>query len=275
MTVKRVGGVLALVSVLALSCDRAGIVEPTVQEPPVPAQVLSSAHDETHSLPSSEGRKYTRPAWLDTDRDCQTTRSEVLIAESSGPVEFEDESHCKVVRGNWRCPYTGALFHDPRELDIDHVVPLKNAWESGASAWTDERWRRYANSLENPEDLVAVAASANRAKGARGPDQWLPSLAESRCTYVRAWTAIKARWELSAGANEASAIGRALRLCDAGQTPPLPQTIKAENQPPASPTPEEPLETCCKVCRKGKACGNTCIARDKTCTVGPGCACDG
>jgi hypothetical protein len=221
-------------------------------------------------------REFNRPNWTDADQDCQTTRVEVLAAEATGPVEFEDEHRCKVISGRWRCPYTGEWTEDPQELDVDHVVPLKNAWDSGASEWSNERWQQFANALEQGEHLAAVSAKANRAKGARGPDQWLPPLPESRCPYVRDWVAIKARWELGASEAEAVAVERSLAVCDEGQIPPLPQEPEAGIQIPIlEPTSGDVVETCCKVCHKGKACGDTCIARNKTCSVGPGCACDG
>ncbi|HLT40678.1 MAG TPA: HNH endonuclease family protein [Enhygromyxa sp.] len=254
-------------------------MEPAVKSSLAPPSTIPAEpkHDESPLPPSSTShREFYRPKWIDADQDCQSTRIEVLTAQATGDIEFEDERRCNVVRGRWRCPYTGEVFHDPHELDIDHLVPLKNAWDSGASAWTEERWRQFANELEQGEHLVAVSAKANRSKGARGPDEWLPPLAESRCAYMRDWAAIKARWELGASEAEAAAIESARALCEAGQIPRLPQDAKAEIQLPIpEPTPGDLVDTCCKVCRKGKACGNTCIARDKTCSVGPGCACDG
>jgi hypothetical protein len=210
---------------------------------------------------------FSRPNWLDEDDDCQTTRTEVLVLEAIGPIEFEDDRRCKVTAGSWRCPYTGEWISDPRLLDIDHLVPLKNAWDSGAGTWANGRWREYANDLGQPEHLVAVSASANRSKGARGPDQWLPPLAEYRCVYVRDWATIKSTWKLSASVAEQQAITEALELCERGQAPPLPQDAHAQ-------TPNISAE-CCKICRKGKACGDSCIASEKTCHVVPGCACDG
>lgn len=208
--------------------------------------------------------QFNRPHWSDEDGDCQNTRTEVLALEAIGPVEFEDDRRCNITTGSWRCPYTGELISDPKLLDIDHLVPLKNAWDSGAGAWADDHWRKYANDLSQPAHLVAVSASANRSKGARGPDRWLPPLGNHRCTYVQDWAAIKARWQLSASVTEQQAVTEALALCERGEIPSLPQD--AQSQSPAE---------CCKICRKGKACGDSCIAREKTCQVGPGCACDG
>lgn len=230
----------------------------------------------TATTPSSSVRSFRRPNWTDADHDCQSTRMEVLAAEATGPLAFEDDRRCKISRGTWRCPYTGELFDDPHELDIDHLVPLKNAWESGANSWTEDRWRSYANELEHPEHLVAVSASANRSKGDRGPDEWLPPLAEYRCTYVQEWVGIKLRWGLGASRAETEATERVLALCDTGQVPPLPQLREPDKPPVTAPDRHsKPSGACCKVCHKGKACGDTCIARDKTCNAAPGCACEG
>jgi hypothetical protein len=87
------------------------------------------------------------PHWIDEDRDCQNIRHEVLIAESLVPVQFMTESQCRVVSGKWIDPFTGQVFTDPSELDIDHVVPLKEAHESGAWQWDAEKRRRFANCL--------------------------------------------------------------------------------------------------------------------------------
>lgn len=267
---------------LAASChapstyeDLAPLVEPT---PTSPEDTPADSNPAAPAQPNSPSRGFKRPSWVDADGDCQSTRIEVLILENMGELVFEDERHCKVIRGTWRCPYTGQVFHDAKDLHIDHMVPLKNAWDSGASGWTDERWRQYANDLEHPEHLIAVAARANMSKGDRGPDEWLPPLAEYRCTYVRDWAAIKARWGLGATATEAEFIDRALALCDAGEVPPLPQKVSKGGRAPSNEHPTEsssPANHCCRVCRKGKACGNGCIPRYNSCSKEPGCACDG
>jgi hypothetical protein len=137
------------------------------------------------------------PHWRDSDRDCQNTRNEVLIAESLEPVVFADGRGCKVLRGLWKCPYTGHVFREPRGLDIDHLVPLKNAHASGGHRWTRKQRTAYANDLSDQDHLVAVAASANRAKSAQSPDLWLPRERRAWCWYARAWRRVKARWGLS------------------------------------------------------------------------------
>jgi hypothetical protein len=78
---------------------------------------------------------------------------------------------CKVTSGMWLDPYTGKTYSDPQDLDIDHVVPLANAWRSGASSWDDKQRERYAN---DPEVLLTAEDNANQAKGDKGPEAWKP-----------------------------------------------------------------------------------------------------
>ncbi len=153
------------------------------------------------------------PHWNDEDHDCQNTRNEVLIAESTVPVTFADARHCKVAKGSWRCPYTGRIFTDPHELDVDHLVPLANAHASGGDRWTRRRRQAYANDLRDPDQLVAVARGANRAKGAQSPDLWLPTEQSSWCWYARAWQKVKARWALVMTPREQAAIRDVLARC--------------------------------------------------------------
>jgi hypothetical protein len=143
--------------------------------------------------------------WIDEDGDCQDTRHEVLIEESLIAPTL-DTRGCRVVSGMWRDEYTGGIFRDPSELDIDHRVPLANAHRSGGWAWDAERKRAYANDLQDSTQLVAVSASANRSKSDRGPDAWRPPLRESWCHYATTWRAVKQRWSLVISAQEETAL---------------------------------------------------------------------
>ena len=143
--------------------------------------------------------------WVDEDGDCQDTRQEVLIDESLVPVSL-DFRGCRVVGGLWRDEYTGVLFMDPAELDIDHRVSLANAHRSGGWAWDQSRKQAYANDLLDHHHLVAVSASANRTKSDRGPEGWRPPLRDSWCGYATAWRTVKQRWMLSVTAAEETAL---------------------------------------------------------------------
>jgi hypothetical protein len=102
---------------------------------------------------------------------------------------------------------------EPRELDVDHFVPLAEAHRSGGRAWDRERRAAFANDLRDPRSLIAVTASANRSKGDKGPEEWLPPDASYRCRYAADWVAVKAEWELSMDERERVTVGRLLEEC--------------------------------------------------------------
>lgn len=183
---------ILLLVIFVLGCEPAGVqIVPDEAEQPEP------------SIPP-----YHREAfgdWVDADHDCQNTRQEVLIAESLEPVVF-DEHHCKVKSGRWICPYTGHVFTDPKQLDIDHLVPLAEAHRTGAWAWDRAKKEHFANNLDDQDALVAVSAAANRAKGDNTPAQWMPTNVAFRCRYLTAWTRIKSTWSLRIEPAEQEAI---------------------------------------------------------------------
>ncbi len=149
--------------------------------------------------------------WIDEDGDCQDTRQEVLIRQSENPPTL-DSRGCKVLTGKWTCPYTGHVFTDPRNLDIDHVVPLKEAYDSGAATWNKREKEMYFNHLGKGH-LLAVDRSANRSKGSRQPNEWLPPNKNYRCQYVRNWLKIKHQWELDFDCEESNELARLIGGC--------------------------------------------------------------
>lgn len=151
-------------------------------------------------------------SWRDDDGDCQNTRQEVLAAESLIPVVLSDDGY-NVRTGLWFDPYTGLTFTVPGDLDIDHLVPLKEAHQSGAHAWTNEKRRDYANDLDNPGLLIAVDDGTNQSKGDKDPAEWLPPSLAFRCAYVSAWIAVKRKWNLAMDSVEAAAIRDGFSEC--------------------------------------------------------------
>jgi hypothetical protein len=151
--------------------------------------------------------------WIDADGDCQDTRQEVLIAESLIPVQF-DAPGCDVISGRWLDPYTGQIFTDPADLEINHFVPLAEAHRSGASRWPTKLRKGFANDLSFPGSLIAVSASANRSKGDRDPAEWLPPNQAFQCDYVRAWVIAKGYWRLVMDDRERNTIYYVLADCD-------------------------------------------------------------
>jgi hypothetical protein len=118
-----------------------------------------------------------------------------------------------VVAGDWYSLYDGLTFTDPAELDIDHMVPLAEAWDSGASSWDAARRQAYANDLDHPQALRAVSAAANRSKGDLDPGQWKPTREAAWCEYANDWVTVKKAWDLSADQNEVDDLRVMLRTC--------------------------------------------------------------
>ena len=152
--------------------------------------------------------------WVDEDKDCQNTRHEVLIEESLAKVAFKTDRKCQVATGEWFDPYTGETVTDATRLDIDHMIPLKNAHNSGGWAWDKSRKAAFANEMSYADHLVAVTASANRKKGARGPEEWKPTNRGYWCDYAIDWVQIKTDWDLSATKAEWGALEEMLETCD-------------------------------------------------------------
>jgi hypothetical protein len=150
------------------------------------------------------------PHWLDDDKDCQNTRHEILIQTSTKPVVFKTENECNVLSGEWYDPYSGDTFTISKDLDLDHIVPLKFAHGHGADKWSRERRRQFANDYNN---LLLVNASLNRQKGAKGLDEWLPPNQSYRCEYIARFNSVMAQYELSYIPSEKRIINRMVKAC--------------------------------------------------------------
>jgi len=147
------------------------------------------------------------PHWLDEDRDCQNTRAEILIERSIEPTEGE----CLIKKGNWYCEYTAKVFYDASKLDIDHIVPLKHAYDHGADKWSRDKRAMFAN---DPFNLIAVDRGANRSKGAKGPHEWMPPNEKYGCTYVQRWMSVKALYGLDFSKQERRFLRRYIKRCE-------------------------------------------------------------
>lgn len=173
------------------------------------AEVTTLAHAVGLVTVDDENRTgYTRSSfkhWNSGDlADGCNTRNEVLIAEATTAPAVS--AGCKLTGGVWLSYYDGQEVTDPRALDIDHMVPLAEAWDSGASAWTAARREAYANDQGAATSLVAVTARTNRQKSDQDPAEWLPPAPEAQCRYVGEWVATKLRWQLTADAAELEAL---------------------------------------------------------------------
>lgn len=148
------------------------------------------------------------PHWSTVSGTCNT-REWVLrrdgIAVQTGP-------NCSPTSGSWSSPYDGETWSDPSDVDIDHVVPLAEAWRSGASGWTQAQRQEFANDLADPQ-LLAVTDNVNQSKGDQSPDQWKPPLTSYWCTYAIMWTDVKHAWSLTATSDEVAALNSMLDTC--------------------------------------------------------------
>ena len=149
--------------------------------------------------------------WVDADGDGCDTREEVLEAESVTPVTTVGV--CDIERGTWFSVFDGDTITNPASVDINHIVPLEEAWQSGARHWTPERREAFANDLVDERSLRATSSGANRDQGEADPAAWLPSDQEVACQFVVDWVAIKASWGLAVDEVEREAIAATLEGC--------------------------------------------------------------
>lgn len=148
------------------------------------------------------------PTWSTISGTCNT-RETVLQRDGTGVTV---NSACTATSGSWYSPYDGATWTAASDVDIDHVIPLKNAWISGAWAWTTAKRESFANDLTNPQ-LIAVTDNVNQSKSDSSPDVWKPPLTSYHCTYARMWTHVKYVWQLTITAAEKSALTGMLATC--------------------------------------------------------------
>lgn len=148
------------------------------------------------------------PHWATQGGQCDTR--EIVLARDG--VEVVQNEQCRAVSGTWHSLYDNRDVSSASVVDIDHIVPLANAWRSGADAWTTGQRKAFANDLTNPQ-LIAVSASSNRAKGDQSPDQWSPPNTAYWCTYSRAWTHIKHLYKLSITTPEQTTLTTMLDTC--------------------------------------------------------------
>ena len=159
--------------------------------------------------PSRYDRDSQFGGWTDADRDCRNTRQEVLQAEGTG-VTWNARG-CAVVSGTWRSSYDGRTYTSPTQVQIDHLVPVSEAWDAGAHTWTQRRRVAFYNDLGVGYALNTIAGGLNQAKGDKGPEDWMPPA--DRCRYIEVWTAVKHRWGLRVDSAERAALVRYADRC--------------------------------------------------------------
>ncbi len=148
------------------------------------------------------------PHWSTVSGACNT-REVVLQRDGTG---VQTNSSCAAIAGRWFSPYEGATQTAADRIDIDHLVPLAEAWRSGASSWTTTRRQQFANDRSGPA-LIAVTDTVNQEKGDQAPNLWRPPLESYWCTYARMWVQVKYTWGLRVTSGERSALYSMLDRC--------------------------------------------------------------
>jgi len=147
------------------------------------------------------------PHWRSTGANCDVRDS--VLKRDGTKIKL---SGCNVVSGTWKSIYDDKTLTAPSQVDIDHLVPLANAWRSGAAAWTTAQREDFANDLDDPQ-LVAVSAGSNRSKGDQDPSTWKPPATAEWCDYAKDWIAVKTHWKLTVTTAEKSALADMLEKC--------------------------------------------------------------
>ncbi len=211
------------VATVVVAC--AAVLAPSSATPSSAAATSTTGHAPTHlrvraalrALPVAEhshtagyDREKQFGDWITQHGECDT-RAVVLIQESLKPVTTS--FYCTVSKGRWYSYYNDRYYQNAYggKIQIDHTVPVQNAWMSGAWRWTKATRVRYFNDLEDARTLVGVDAHDNEAKGDQDPTSWLPQ--HGRCRYERSWVAVKTRWHLSVTAAEKAKLTTMAARC--------------------------------------------------------------
>lgn len=149
------------------------------------------------------------PHWDNGVEDNCTTRQVVLERDGQ---DVETDDNCQPVSGTRDSPYDDEVLTEAQDVDIDHMVALKEAWRSGAHAWTTEERGQFANDLETTQ-LWSVSASSNRAKGDSDPADWMPPSESVHCDYAASWIEVKHTWDLTVDPDEEQALREVIEGC--------------------------------------------------------------
>jgi len=206
-----------LVTLTALTALASGAAlltgAPAQAAPPTPVSAATARTYLGQLTEKTEGSSdgYSRdkfPHWITQSGACDTR--EVVLKRDGTNVE--QDSSCAAKSGTWKSPYDGGTWTASGDVDIDHVVPLSEAWKSGASAWTNTQREGFANDLTRPQ-LIAVTDNVNQSKGDKDPAEWLPPTASYHCMYARMWVDVKHHYKLTVNAEEKSKLSSILNGC--------------------------------------------------------------
>lgn len=192
--------ILKLSSILLIGFVLVGCNEPTIQ----PSKRQLKVADE---IVLKKG-EYDRKSWGDWTRPGVCSTREQQLKKYG--TEIEIDKRCKIISGKWTSLYDNFRIQSPKQMQIDHIVPLKEAEESGARGWDSKRKNKFYNDSEN---LIAVSGTSNQSKSDRDPAEWLPPNKDYICEYVNDYVEVKEAYDLSFDPAEAEVIQNILKDC--------------------------------------------------------------
>ena len=147
--------------------------------------------------------------WSDLDSDCQNTRTEILIQYATNYTLSTNS--CSVTSGTWIDPYSEQIITNPKQIDIDHIVPINYAHTHGAANWSIKQKTQFAN---DPQNLTPTLYSLNRQKANKGPSLWLPPSPQAICKYTQTWSYIINKYKLTIDPLDQYTIETATLYCE-------------------------------------------------------------
>ncbi|WP_223167958.1 HNH endonuclease family protein [Nonomuraea sp. SYSU D8015] len=156
------------------------------------------------------------PAWADVDRNGCDTRNDILKRDLEDETFKRGTHDCIVLTGTLKDPYSGKTIEFKRgqdtsmDVQIDHVIPLSDAWQKGAQRWSATKRKEFAN---DPLNLLAVDGPLNSQKSDSDAATWLPPRKSYRCTYIARQIDVKAKYDLWVTSAEKNAMERILSDC--------------------------------------------------------------
>lgn len=190
-----------------------GLAAPANATPPgIPDAATAKGYlNQLKVAPDGSMEGYDRekfPHWSEQSGNCNT-REEVLKRDGENVKPGND---CYPTSGTWTSAYDGKKLNKASEVQIDHIVPLADAWRTGAAKWSQEQREGFANDLKQPQ-LIAVSGPSNQDKSDKTPEEWMPSNESYRCDYAASFVAIKHSYKLTVKDEEKKALEGALSKC--------------------------------------------------------------
>ena len=183
------------------------------QAAPIDALVALNNLEVKGRAPKTGYARSQFPHWSDPDRNGCDARNDTLKRDLTNITYKVGTRDCKVIAGQLLDPFSGKLISfsaNGKAIDIDHVVSLSNAWQTGAAYFDKNKRNQIAN---DPLNLLAVDAKLNRKKGDGDAATWLPPNKTFRCEYVGLQISVKAKYALWVTAAEKTAMEKVLQAC--------------------------------------------------------------